>query len=235
MWYAGVAAYWGGNHREFHMGTVVKFRHADASTGYRSGRSSYRVTPVACSIGNTNSPGTPLLERSSQYQTCDCVVPMRSASGFWPPATLQARRRASVDMAPTYPDLGKNQPKSLWTTSNLKVGRFSPMKRADRTEFARRLDRRMRALRVTQSALARVLETKQSTVKNWLEGHIPRPDVLDQLVEALSTSRDWLLYGEGSEEISGTPIDEARVNALLKKIEPAQKKFLVKMLEKMAA
>lgn len=109
------------------------------------------------------------------------------------------------------------------------------MKRADRTEFARRLDRRMRALRVTQSALARVLETKQSTVKNWLEGHIPRPDVLDQLVEALSTSRDWLLYGEGSEEISGTPIDEARVNALLKKIEPAQKKFLVKMLEKMAA
>src|SRR5258705_13988612 len=98
------------------MGMVLNFprHHARASSrGYKSGRSSDRETPVSRSIDNTNSAGTPRLDFMSQYQTCDWVVPMRSAKGFCPPAKSHARLSASVDMAAHYPNLGQLQPKNL--------------------------------------------------------------------------------------------------------------------------
>lgn len=90
------------------LGLAIAVRHGYAAGsasvvlakiwGYRSGRSSCRVTfpPVALSIGSTNSAGGELrFARSSQYQTWDCVVPIRSASGFCPPTISTARFRAS--------------------------------------------------------------------------------------------------------------------------------------------
>ncbi len=59
--------------------------HTKASSdgsGKMSDRSSWRETPVFCSMRRQNSAGTPFFDFSSQYQICDCVVPMRSASGF---------------------------------------------------------------------------------------------------------------------------------------------------------
>ena len=60
------------------MGIVLRF-HAGTSSGHKSGRKAVRETPVSRSIGKTNSAGTPRLDLFSQYQTCDCVVPIRSA------------------------------------------------------------------------------------------------------------------------------------------------------------
>src|ERR1700676_4002735 len=111
-----------------------------STTGHKSGRNSLLETPVSLSIGSTNSAGTPRLDRVSQYQTCDCVVPMRSAKGFWPPAKSHARLSASsLDMAASYPNLGKLQPKNLSGTANLNFGRLEPMKEVDPIKFGKRV------------------------------------------------------------------------------------------------
>src|ERR1700676_1155685 len=109
-----------------------------STTGHKSGRNSLLETPVSLSIGNTNSAGTPRLDRVSQYQTCDWVVPMRSAKGFCPPAKSQARLSASVDIPKDYPFLGELQPKNLCKTANLDFGRLEPMKEADPIAFGNR-------------------------------------------------------------------------------------------------
>jgi len=105
------------------MGVIIRFpRHTLASMGHKSGRNSVREIPVSRSMGSTNSAGTPRFDRVSQYQTCDCVVPMRSAKGFCPPAKSHARLSASVDMGAYYPNLCELQPKNLCATTNRNFG-----------------------------------------------------------------------------------------------------------------
>lgn len=140
-------------------GIILPFRrHARArssSSAHRSGRNSDRDTPVSRSIGRTNSAGTPFFERSSQYQTCDCVVPMRSASCFCPPASLHARRSASFDMQAEYPKLGKAQQKNLWRTSYLTFGSGTDMTNVDPKALGARLCARRELRGHTQDSLAR--------------------------------------------------------------------------------
>lgn len=61
-----------------------------------SGRSSWRGTPVFCSIRMQNGPETPFLDFTSQYETCDCVVPIISASWTCPSAMAMARFSAAL-------------------------------------------------------------------------------------------------------------------------------------------
>ncbi len=177
-------------------------RHARASagTGYRSGRNSCRETPVSRSIGRTNSPGTPRLERDSQYQTCDCVVPMRSASGFCPPTASQARLSASVaDMSLSNPNLGESQPKTLCGTANSNFGSIRGMRTADSKGFGRRVRARREQFGWTQEQLAEKTGFSQSNI-GWIESGKPKkgPEVyVVKLSLALEATQEWLLYGEG--------------------------------------
>ncbi len=178
------------------------------------------------------------MERISQYQTCDCVVPMRSAKDFWLPARSHARRRASEDMALEYPDLGKSQPKNLWATRNLKIGKFQPVDDQGKQAFARRLQERMDEIPIGQSELQRALGYKSgnSVVHNWLEGHMPRADRLDQLAEILGVNLKWLHYGKGPKLLADAEeIDEAKIAAVIQKLTPDRRKFLMRLAKKMAA
>src|SRR5882672_1425249 len=109
------------------MENVINLDHVRATSGHKSGRNSPREMPVSRSIDNTNSAGTPRFDFSSQYQTCDCVVPIRSAKRFWPPASSHARLSA-FDMNSTYPNLGQMQLKNLCRTTDRNLGILGGMK-----------------------------------------------------------------------------------------------------------
>lgn len=194
------------------MGVVVRFpRHARASSaGQRSGRSSDRWTPVSRSIASANSAGTPFLERVSQYQTCDCVLPIRAASSAWLPATLHARRSASVvDMPPEYLNIGENQPRNMWGTGNLDfVSHDGVGKKVDKSAFAARVRSRMEKLRVRQSALAQAIDVDYNTLGNVLQGRVEQPKFIEELAEALHTTRKWLLWKIGPEDAGPPPAAE---------------------------
>jgi transcriptional regulator with XRE-family HTH domain len=172
---------------------------APSSTGHKSGRSSLRETPVARSIDKTNSAGTPRFDLVSQYQTCDCVVPIRSAKGFCPPATSHALFKASVDMTAQYPNLGASPPKTLSQTNNRKFGSLSSMKEPiDPREFGRRVKERRDELGWSQKRLGQESEISQQNI-GWIEDGGPKHPQKQALAlaMALRTTTDWLLYGRG--------------------------------------
>lgn len=186
------------------MGEVVRFRgrHARASSrdGHKSGRNSDRETPVSRSIVSTNSAGTPRLDRLSQYQTWDCVVPIRSARGFWPPTASHARLRASIDdMGASYPILGSMQPKNLSQNTYLNFGNASGMTESiDPIRFGIRVRELREELGWSQTRLGRSSGFSQSNI-GWIEqgkGKNPKKQAI-ALAEALGSSPEWLLYGTG--------------------------------------
>lgn len=207
------------------MGIVVRFerRHARTSStestsdaGQRSGRRSLRETPVSRSIGKTNSAGTPFLDRVSQYQTCDCVVPIRSAKGFWPPAATQARFSASVDdMGTPYPNLGELQPKNLCATTYLNIGNVVGMEKPiDPVKVGNRIRERRDDLGLSQGKLGKSLRERglrgysQQNI-GALEGGRVHKDVRRQamdLAEPLRTSVEWLLHGTGVRDVGPRPM-----------------------------
>lgn len=179
-----------------------KRSHVRASAGHKSGRKSDLGIPVACSIDKTNSAGTPLLERVSQYQTCDCVVPIRSAKGFCPPATSQARFKASLDMAPGYLNLGDVQQKNLCMTPYLSFGNLGAMKKVvDKKAFGERVTRRRTKLGLSQGEVAKAVGMKQQGVQNIEAGIVARPRAMMELAAILETTEKWLLWKEGPEEL----------------------------------
>lgn len=188
-----------------HWGTTMliefpKRNHVWASAGHKSGRKSDLGIPVACSIDKTNSAGTPLLERVSQYQTCDCVVPIRSAKGFCPPATSQARFKASLDMAVEYLKLGDAQQKNLCKTPYLSFGNVDTMKKAvDKKAFGERVAWRRTKLKLSQGALAKAVGMRQQGVQNIEAGIVARPRAMMELATVLETTEKWLLWKEGPE------------------------------------
>jgi len=186
------------------MGIIHFPAHVRASSlsGYKSGRRSLRETPVSRSIGNTNSAGTPRFERESQYQTWDCVVPIRSAKGFCPPASLQARCSADFDdMQTEYPNLGQLQPKNLCKQTYAKLGTLGRMRGIDPTAFGRRVRDRREELGWSQGRLAAESGQSQSNV-GWIElGNAKDPEKQAlKLARALHLHVDWLLHGTGPRE-----------------------------------
>ena len=189
------------------MAKIIQFQeHALASSGQRSGRSSARGTPVSRSIDKTNSAGTPRLDLVSQYQTCDWVVPMRSAKGFCPPTSAQARLSASVDIGARYPFLGQLQPKSLCRPANRNFGRLEPMKEANPIEFGNRVRERRKARGFSQARLAELSNYSQTNI-GWIEkGNAKRPHIsAEPLSQALRSPVEYLLWGTGPKEF-GPPI-----------------------------
>lgn len=190
---------------------VISLDHARAPSrsigGYKSGRNSDREMPVSRSIGKTNSAGTPRLDRESQYQTCDCVVPIRSAKGFCPPASSQARFSASVDdMGAQYPDLGKKQPKNLCMLTYRNFGKFIGMAGdVDPTEFGQRVRELREELGWSQTKLGKASGFSQSNI-GWIEQGSGKPKKYAiALADALQTSPEWLMYGTGKKNLGPRP------------------------------
>lgn len=204
-----------------------------ASAGHRSGRSSPLGTPVAFSIGKTNSAGTPRLERVIQYQTCDCVVPMRSASGFCPPATSQARFRASVDMPGQYPNLGEKQPKTLSLAGYLSFGNLRAMREVDKDALARRFKHRLKKLGLSGSKVARALGVSQQTVDNVVQAKVQRPRLINEMAEVLCTTANWLLWEQGPEEVHA-PFSPEEVLSLAQAISKDRRALAVRYLKTLA-
>lgn len=203
-------------------GNVVRFvqRHArisETSTGHKSGLSSERETPVSRSIGKTNSAGTPRLDRVSQYQTWDCVVPIRSAKGFCPPAASQARFSASVvDMTEAYPNLGHLQPKTLCMNTYLKFGNTGGMREpVNPADFGRRVRELREELGWSQGKLGKLSGFSQSNI-GWVEqgkGKDPKKQAL-AIADALGSTPDWLLYGTGDRQTGVRPLSGEDLLAL---------------------
>lgn len=215
------------------MGDVVRL-HAGASAGHKSGRSSSRGIPVSRSIGSTNSAGTPRLDLVSQYETICCLVPMRSAKGFCPPATSQARRNASLDMGAPYPILGEKQPKNQCATGNLLFGIPSPMEMDDPVAFARRIVARRSALGMSQADLRKALGVPQQTLGNWERGKVKRARMLLELSEALATTPQWLLRGEGPESVGAvTEHAEKEITETIQEISEDNRKILLRVARKL--
>ena len=200
-------------------GNVICLEHhvLTSQRGHKSGRKSDFETPVASSILGANSAGTPRLERVSQYQTCDCVVPIRSASRFWLPADAQARLSASVDdIAAQYPNLGERQPKNIWRRSNRKIGRISGMKpEIDAKAFGRRVRERRKEFCWSQEQLGTETEYSQTNI-GWIEqgkAKDPRKQAM-ALAEALQTTQEWLLFGPGEKNIGPRLLSDAEIKDL---------------------
>lgn len=197
------------------MGKIVVFparNHARASAGIsgkRSGLSELRETPVSRSIGNTNSAGTPRFDLLSQYQSGPCVVPIRLARQFWPPARSMASSSASLGvMESNYPFLGGDQPKTMWRTTDQKLGSLHNMEQPiDLVGFATRLKEKREEVGLSQTALGKLSGYSQTNI-GWLESgdcQDPRTQAQD-VAKHLRTTADWLLYGTGVRDTVPPPM-----------------------------
>lgn len=217
------------------MGVVLNFSQAPtplSSAGYKSGRNSCRGTPVSRSIERTNSPGTPFFERSSQYQTWDCVVPIRSARGFCPPTASHALRRASFDMSPLYPKLGEAQPKNLCMTTNRKLGSPEPMD-GDSKGFGQRVRQRREELGLSQPELGRLAGYSQSNI-DWIESGGPkRPKrAAGVLARPLMTTPEWLLGEGGQKHIGPEFLPTEELVKIYKSLTPQEKSEISRGINK---
>jgi len=217
------------------MGTIVPF-HTRASAGHRSGLNSSRRTPVAVSIRSTNSAGTPFFERRSQYQTCDCVVPMHFAKCSWPPAIAHALFNALVDMPASYADLGETQPAKLCGTPDLIFGSQFRMRPVDKRAFGDRVrSRRVRLGIPSQRFLGEMIGVPQQTIGNIENGTVERPRFMRELSHALATSDEWLLWGEGPEDVGTRVIySDDQILALIQAVSQDKRRIVLRIIESLA-
>ena len=214
------------------MSNVVLFPHIPTSSeGQRSGRNSLRGTPVAASIDRTNSAGTPFFDRVSQYQTCDCEVPIRSAKGFCPPTISHARFKAAVDIDSPYLILGEYQQKNLSGTRYRSFGSSSPMrKKVDKAALGARVASRRTKLEWSQAELAGRIGMSQQGVDNIEKGSSARPRLLKEMAEQLETTEDWLLWAIGPEVVRTEPTPE-EIAARLQRLTPDQRRAALRYIK----
>lgn len=66
----------------------------------------------------------------------------------------------------------------------------------NKTEFGERIKSAREELKMTQTQLAQLLKTSQTTVAKYEHGEqVPRADVLAAISKAIGKSADWLLFG----------------------------------------
>lgn len=75
------------------------------------------------------------------------------------------------------------------------------MREIDKVAFGKRFASRRKKLGLSQAKLAEAVESKQQSIGNIEKGIVERPRNLHELAEALGTTREWLLYNEGPEQV----------------------------------
>jgi transcriptional regulator with XRE-family HTH domain len=81
--------------------------------------------------------------------------------------------------------------------------------------------------------IARKIGIPYQTVKNYLAGRLPKPDVLVKISDATNVSIHWLLTGEGEKRLrgKGDGFDlMRRIQEIEKKLSPADREFAEQLL-----
>src|SRR5262245_7078989 len=172
------------------MSQIVQFPgHAGAlSLGYKSGRSSYRDTPVTRSTSKTRKGGT-----SSHWEIAEGEIPRSAASLADVPALSIAAFKARFAML-----IGPH----LSTTQANGQALLNCRDKARLYSRAMSLGKRIRLLRkrrgMTLKQLGNAVGVTDSAVSNW-EREVDRPDIdhIPSIVNALKTTADFLLLGNG--------------------------------------
>ena len=85
------------------------------------------------------------------------------------------------------------------------------------------IGKRIRARRIklglSQPKLAKILKIPQQTIGGWETGKAKRPRVLMEAAQALCTTQEWLLRGEGPEEVVPV-IPKAQIAATIDSLDP---------------
>ncbi|HEX7881935.1 MAG TPA: helix-turn-helix transcriptional regulator [Afipia sp.] len=119
-------------------------------------------------------------------------------------------------MAEHYPDLGKNQPKTLWTTTYRNFGSPEGMKEpVDPLEFGRRVRELREEFGWSQTKLGKAAGFSQSNI-GWIEsgsGKDPKKQAL-ALADALGSSPEWLLHGTGARQTGIRPLTKEQITAV---------------------
>jgi transcriptional regulator with XRE-family HTH domain len=103
-------------------------------------------------------------------------------------------------MSTPYPKIGKFQQENLSEISDLYFYNIEGMRKVDPVSFGGRVALRRKQLGLTQKAVATAVGMKQQGVDNIEKGKVKRPRLLHELTEALATTREWLLWGEGPQK-----------------------------------
>lgn len=86
------------------------------------------------------------------------------------------------------------------------------------------------ALGLSQDAVGEAIGMSQQGVDNIEHGKVARPRLLAELAEALGTTREWLLWGEGPEEIAITkPMEQ--ILQLVQGIDERQAALVIRFLK----
>lgn len=175
------------------MGMIVRFprrRHARASAGYKSGRSSCRETPETCSTASTRSGGT-----SSHCEIACAVIPSGTANLVKPPAALIARSRASLRLV-----MAKTSSIALpRSQASLHCAHQALLYNVDMTLGKRIKSARERLIpKLTQAEVGDHFGITDKAVSAWERGKDnPELEKLSTLGKILKVPVDWLLAGTG--------------------------------------
>lgn len=93
------------------------------------------------------------------------------------------------------------------------------MRKVDKKAFAARFAGRRKKVGISQAKLAKAAGMKQQGIQNIEAGIVERPRGIEELAEALLTTKKWLLWEEGPEELEPVnPIQQ--ITGLAQKLDP---------------
>lgn len=168
----------------------------ESFVGYKSGRSKWRDTPDAASMGSTRSAGTRPVASQPETVPCD-LSPSRRAKALWPPTASHAARSASVDMllinAQTVNSV--NAESGNRARDNKRVATRPTRKPSP---FWARLEETLREAPLWQPVnanhVAEKLDMSQGSVYRWFTGEgLPELRTALQLAKEGGVCVDWLL------------------------------------------
>lgn len=100
-------------------------------------------------------------------------------------------------------------------------------KPVDQIALGARIARRRDALNITQEELAEAVGMSQQGIGSIELGEVERPRKLREIAAVLGTTQEWLLWEEGPEEVSESPLP------LWQKLNPQQRRQLMHVMKAM--
>lgn len=205
------------------MGIVLEFAQhqalaARSSTGYKSGRSSWRGTPVARSTANTRKGGT-----SSHCDTAWAEIPRALPREPTPPALEMARCNASVLSVMT------RHESLAFTESQARLGCAGKAALYHvGMSLGKRIKKARKALGLTQGQVGKHFGITSQAVAQWENDPDkgPQRDRMPELARFLGVTLGWL---NGVDETTNDLVD------LINSLSPAQRRRAIRLLTALSA